>query len=65
LKGQKAFDYQNKSIINLIGWQVYDMGSIVEFLGIRKDITYGNMAQKDFLMWSLIEKRVVFSEKPE
>jgi hypothetical protein len=25
LKSSKTFDYQNKAIINLIGWWVYDM----------------------------------------
>jgi len=31
-QGLKTYDYQNKSTINLIGWQVYDMASYIETL---------------------------------
>ena len=27
LKGRKTFDYQNKAIMNLIGWWVYDIAT--------------------------------------
>ncbi len=40
MKGKKTYEYQNKSIINLIGWQVYDMGSMCDFLTAECPLAY-------------------------
>ncbi len=59
IKSQKAYDYQNKPIINLIGWQVYDMASYVNSLiHLIKTICYRshNFIQSNSLIISATYK---------